>query len=73
MHILLATLSASNTRRAMELGALLGLIGGLAVVASTLPLLRRLGLIVGGLLLAAALRSSSSLSTSESTLTTRSR
>ena len=54
MHSLLAVLSASNSRRISEIGALLGLLGGLALAVSTLPLLRRLGLIVGGLLLAAA-------------------
>lgn len=53
MHSLLAVLSASNSRRISEIGALLGLIGGLALVVSILPLLRRAGLIVGGLLLAA--------------------
>jgi len=47
----LATLSAHTTRRYAELGALLGLIAGIAVVAAAMPGLRRVGLTVGGILL----------------------
>ena len=53
MLLLLATLSASSSRRITEIGALIGLIGGLVLAASFLPFLRRIGLILGGLLLAA--------------------
>jgi hypothetical protein len=47
-----AALTAHTTRRIAELGALLGLIGGLVLAAGVLPSLRKTGLIVSGLLLA---------------------
>lgn len=53
MHVLLAALSASTSRRAMELGALLGLIGGiLLAVVGVRPSLQKPGLLIGGLLFA---------------------
>ena len=48
----LATLTTHTSRQVTELGALLALIGGLFLAASVLPLFRRAGLIVAGLLLA---------------------
>jgi hypothetical protein len=53
MLALLATLSASSSRRITEIGALLGLIGGLLLAGSSMPFLRRSGLVLGGLLVAA--------------------
>jgi hypothetical protein len=47
-----AALSAHTARRIAELGALLGLLGGLALAAREMPSFRRYGLIVAGLLLA---------------------
>jgi hypothetical protein len=53
MHVLLAALSASTTRRALELGALLGLVGGLVLaVVGLRSSLQKAALLVGGLLLA---------------------
>jgi uncharacterized membrane protein len=53
MHTLLAVLSTSSTRRLSEVGALLGLIGGLAItLAGALRSRRAVALVVGGLLLA---------------------
>jgi mannose/fructose/N-acetylgalactosamine-specific phosphotransferase system component IIC len=48
----IATLTAHSARRIAELGALIGLIGGLALAARELPSFRKYGLIVAGLLLA---------------------
>jgi hypothetical protein len=48
----LATLTFKESRQITEVGALLGLIGGLALALAVLPFMRRPGLIVGGLLLA---------------------
>jgi len=48
-----AVLSAHTARRIAELGALLGLIGGLALAAGTFPSFRNASKIVAGLLLAA--------------------
>jgi hypothetical protein len=48
----IAALTAHTARRITELGALLGLIGGLALAAGEFPFFRRAGLIVAGLLLA---------------------
>ena len=48
----LATLTAHTARRITELGALLGLIGGLALAAGVFPGFRKAGLIAAGLLLA---------------------
>jgi hypothetical protein len=53
MLALLATFSAASSRRITEIGALLGLIGGLILAGSTMPFLRRSGVALGGLLLAA--------------------
>ncbi len=52
MLSLLATLSFNASRRTMEIGLLLGMIGSLALAAGALPSFRRYGLPVGGLLLA---------------------
>ena len=52
MLSLLAVLSASSSRRITEIAALVGVIGGLALVGSALPFLRRIGPVLGGLLLA---------------------
>ena len=49
----LATLTTHMSRQVTELGALLGLIGGLFLIAGVLPFFRKAGLIVAGLLLAA--------------------
>lgn len=55
MLVLLAALSASTTRRMMEFGALLGLLGGIALAVGGLRhSFRKLGLLVGGGLLTAA-------------------
>jgi hypothetical protein len=51
MLLTIAALTAHSARRATELGALLGLIGGLALAAGAFPGFRRTGLIVAGLLL----------------------
>jgi hypothetical protein len=51
MLAILATLTFQTSRRMTEVGALLGLIGGLALVGGAFPFFRRPGLIVGGLLL----------------------
>jgi hypothetical protein len=48
----LAVLTAHATRRIAELGALLGLIGGLALVAGAFPSFRKSSVVVAGLLLA---------------------
>ena len=48
----LATLTSHATRQVTELGALLGLIGGLALAAAVVPGFRKAGLILAGLLLA---------------------
>jgi len=48
----LASLTAHASRQVTELGALLGLLGGLALVAGVLPFMRKFSLIVAGLLLA---------------------
>ena len=52
MPAIVAALTAHTARRIAELGALLGLIGGLAVAGGAFPGFRRIGLIAGGLLLA---------------------
>jgi hypothetical protein len=52
MLVTIAALTAHTARRITELGALLGLIGGLALAAGVLPSFRKTGLIVAGLLLA---------------------
>jgi hypothetical protein len=52
MFTTLATLTAHTSRRITEFGALLDLIGGLALAAGVLPSFRKGGLIVAGLLLA---------------------
>jgi hypothetical protein len=53
MHVLLAALSASTSRRTMELGALLGLVGGLVLaVVGLRSSLQKVGLLIAGLLLA---------------------
>jgi hypothetical protein len=52
MLVTIAALTAHTARRITELGALLGLIGGLALAAGVLPSLRKTGLILAGLLLA---------------------
>lgn len=49
----LATLTFATSRRITEVGALLGLIGALVLAGSAFPFLRRPGVLVGGLLLAA--------------------
>ncbi len=51
MLAILATLSAHSARRVFELGALLGLLGGVAVALRDVPSLRRYSLIVAGILL----------------------
>ena len=48
----IAALTAHTARRITELGALLGLIGGLALAAEVFPSFRKSSLIVAGLLLA---------------------
>jgi hypothetical protein len=53
MHTLLAVYSASNSRRIIEVGALAGVIGALLLAGSALPFLKRIGLVLGGLLVAA--------------------
>ncbi len=50
----LATLTFATSRRITEVGALLGLIGALVLAGGALPLLRRVGVLLGGLILAAA-------------------
>ena len=53
MHLLLAALSAHTSRRTLELGALLGLVGGLLLAFVGLrPSFQKAGLLAGGLLLA---------------------
>jgi len=53
MHVMIAALSTSTSRRTMELGALLGLVGGLLLAAVALrPSFQKVGLLLGGLLLA---------------------
>jgi len=52
MHLTLAALTAHDTRRVMELGALLGLVAGVLFAVAILPGARRLGLLIGGVLLA---------------------
>jgi phage shock protein PspC (stress-responsive transcriptional regulator) len=52
MLMTIAALTAHTARRITELGALLGLIGGLALAAGVLPSFRKVGLILSGLLLA---------------------
>jgi hypothetical protein len=52
MLVTIAALSAHSARRIAELGALLGLLGGLALAAGTLPSFRKSSVIVAGLLLA---------------------
>jgi hypothetical protein len=52
MLAIVAVITAHTARRITEFGALLGLIGGLAVAGAAFPGFRRIGLIVGGLLLA---------------------
>ena len=51
MLTIVAALSAHTTRRATELGALLGLLGGLALAGAAFPSFRRWGLIIAGVLL----------------------
>ncbi|MGD0998425.1 MAG: hypothetical protein ABR941_08950 [Thermoleophilia bacterium] len=48
----IAALTAHTTRRITELGALLGLIGGLALAAGVWPSFRKSSPVVAGLLLA---------------------
>jgi hypothetical protein len=48
----LASLTAHASRQVTELGALLGLLGGLALAAGVLPFMRKFSLIVAGLLIA---------------------
>src|SRR5450759_2335252 len=53
MHVMIAALSASTSRRTMELAALLGLVGGLLLAAVAVrPSFQKVGLLLGGLLLA---------------------
>jgi hypothetical protein len=53
MHVMIAALSASTSRRTMELAALLGLVGGLLLAAVAVrPSFQKVGLLFGGLLLA---------------------
>jgi hypothetical protein len=52
MHATLALLTSERSRQLIELGALLGLLSGLALAARELSFFRRFGLIVAGLLLA---------------------
>jgi hypothetical protein len=52
MLVTIAALTAHTARRITELGALLGLIGGLAFAAGVFPSFRKSSLIVAGLLLA---------------------
>lgn len=52
MLVTIAVLSAHSARRIAELGALLGLLGGLALAAGTFPSFRKSSAIVAGLLLA---------------------
>jgi len=52
MLMTVAALTAHNTRRVTELGALLGLIAGVFLAVAILPGARRIGLLVGGVLLA---------------------
>lgn len=51
MLVTVAALSAHTARRLSELGALLGLIAGVALVLGTLPLMRRAGMMIAGVLL----------------------
>jgi high-affinity Fe2+/Pb2+ permease len=50
--VTIAALTAHMTRRLAELGALLGLIGGLALAAGVFPSFRKVSPFVAGLLLA---------------------
>ncbi|HMK92276.1 MAG TPA: hypothetical protein VK576_04695 [Thermoleophilia bacterium] len=52
MDMTLAALTAHNTRRVTELGALLGLVAGILLAIAILPGARRLGMLIGGILLA---------------------
>lgn len=54
MLVVLAHISATASRRLTQAGILLGLIGAVVLVLGTLPFMKRFGLLVGGLLLAAA-------------------
>jgi hypothetical protein len=52
MFFTVAALTAHTARRITELGALLGLLGGIALAASAYPSLRQSGKVVAGVLLA---------------------
>jgi hypothetical protein len=52
MLTLVATLSAHSARRIFEVGALVGLVGGVALAAGVLPSLRRFSPVVAGVLVA---------------------
>ena len=48
----LASLTAHASRQVTEVGALLGLLGGLALAAGVLPFMRKASFVVAGLLIA---------------------
>ena len=48
----IAAMSAHTSRRVTELGALLGVLAGIAIAAGVMPGFRRLSRIIGGVLLA---------------------
>ena len=52
MFLTIAALTAHTARRITELGALLGLLGGIALAASVYPSFRQSGKLVAGVLLA---------------------
>jgi hypothetical protein len=52
MLLTFAALTAHTARRLTELGALLGLIGGLALAGGAFPSFRKTSVVVAGLLLA---------------------
>jgi mannose/fructose/N-acetylgalactosamine-specific phosphotransferase system component IIC len=51
MVTLVGTLTAHASRRVSEVGALLGLLSGLLLIAAAVPSFRKWGLVLGGLLL----------------------
>ncbi len=52
MLMTIATLSAHTTRRIFEVGTLLGLLGGVALLVGAFPFFRRPGQIIAGILIA---------------------
>jgi hypothetical protein len=54
MLVVLAHITATASRRFTQAGVLLGFVGAVVLVLGTLPFMKKFGLLLGGLLLAAA-------------------